>query len=209
MTYVYDILLNFNKDLIEYFEWEDNDNIKYAKKITLFRIDKKTMKDFLCYDIELPSNFIKDTLRYELDGLNDKISYTLFTDTEIVLGVSIKNSKIDLLSRLIIDEEDEIIDIAKNLEEFNISYKVLKRKEKSKGLLTRNELKTKKTLRKEIEDLYIKKNKDKLEYLYYEFTGQECKNINSIYNFLVNSLDHMTEKHLKLFEIIKLSSKKI
>lgn len=32
MVYIYDILLNFNKNLIEYFEWEEKDNIKYIKK---------------------------------------------------------------------------------------------------------------------------------------------------------------------------------
>lgn len=32
MIYIYDILLNFNTSLIEFFEWEENDLIKYIKK---------------------------------------------------------------------------------------------------------------------------------------------------------------------------------
>ena len=32
MIYIYDIVLNLNKELIEYFEWDTNDNIKYIKK---------------------------------------------------------------------------------------------------------------------------------------------------------------------------------
>ena len=35
MIYIYDILLNFNTSLIEFFEWEENDLIKYIKKIML------------------------------------------------------------------------------------------------------------------------------------------------------------------------------
>ena len=205
MAYVYDILLNFNKDLIEFFEWEDIDNIKYAKKITLFKIDKKTMNDFLNYEVELSFDFIKDTLRYELDGLNDKISYTLFTDGEIVLGVSIRNSKIDLLSRLIIDEEDEIINISEGLDFFSIDYKILKERKRESSLLTRKETKIKNDLKNEITKLFEEKNKEKLEYLYYEFTNKESNNLNYIYNFLIKSLDNITESHLKIFEILKLS----
>ena len=37
MTYIYDILLNLSKELIEFFEWEDSDNIKYVKKIAVFK----------------------------------------------------------------------------------------------------------------------------------------------------------------------------
>ena len=33
MSYIYDIILNFNKNLIEFFEWEDSDDIKYVKKV--------------------------------------------------------------------------------------------------------------------------------------------------------------------------------
>ena len=35
MVYIYDILLNFNKNLIEYFEWDDKDSIKYVKSFVL------------------------------------------------------------------------------------------------------------------------------------------------------------------------------
>ena len=38
MTYIYDILLNLSKELIEFFEWEDSDNIKYVKKIVFSKL---------------------------------------------------------------------------------------------------------------------------------------------------------------------------
>ena len=62
------------------------------------------MKDFLNNEIEFNINFLKNTNKYEFDGLENKTSFCLFTDGQIVLGVLIKNRKIDLVSRLIIDE---------------------------------------------------------------------------------------------------------
>ena len=33
MKYIYDIILNFNERLYEFYEWKDNDDIEYIKKI--------------------------------------------------------------------------------------------------------------------------------------------------------------------------------
>ena len=207
MVYVYDILLNFNKDLIEFFEWLDTDNIKFAKKITLFKISTKTMIDFLNYDVEFLDGFINDTIRYELNGSSEKVSYTLFTDGLIVLGVSIKNNKIDLVSRLIIDEEDEIISMSSSLEEYSFDYRIIKRKEIDNNVLTRKELYLKMFLKNEIDSLYNNNDFDKLEYLYYEYTGNECKNHLEIYNYLIDSLFYINNKHRNLFDVLKKSKK--
>ena len=159
MTYVYDILLNFNEKLFEFFEWEDTDNIKYAKKIVLFKIRKNVMYDFLKFNIEFSEEFIKDTLKYEMDGVGDKISYALFTDGALVLGVSIKNNKIDLLSRLIIDEEDEVIEQVEKLSYLNINYKRLEKRNDLNRIITRDEEKLRDELKNEFEFLHFKKNK--------------------------------------------------
>ena len=209
MIYVYDILLNFNKDLIEYFEWEDTDNIKYAKKITLFKIDSKTMNDFLTKDIVFEDNFVKTTLKYELDGLKDKASYTLFTDGKIVIGIIIKNNRIDLVSRLLIDEEEEVIDIAERVDFLDINYRVLNNKNNKDLLLTRKEKNIKEQLTKEINYLYSEKNSEKLEYLYYEYTGKERKDIDYIYKYLIDSLNSLNDRHNNLVDILKLANKNI
>lgn len=209
MIYVYDILLNFNKELIEYFEWENYDNIKYAKKIILFKIDKKTMNDILNYDIEFDSSFINNTNKYDLDGLNNKISYALFTDGDIVLGVSFKNNKLYLLSRLIIDEEDEIINISEKLDNYKINYKKLNLRKKDNRCLTRDEKYKLSIIKEEIDKLYHNKNLEKLKYLYYEFTSKSCDNINYIYKYLIYSLSSYTDKHKRILDVLNMSSKKL
>lgn len=207
MVYVYDILLNFNKDLIEYFEWEDSDNIKYAKKITLFKITRKAMRDILTKEIEFNDNFIKKTLKYELDGFTSKTSYTLFTDETLVVGVTIKNNRIDLVSRLLVDEEQEVIEIAEQIDYANIDYKILKDKVKDSFVLTRKEKLIKTMLYEEIKKLYKEKKFEKLKYLYYEYTGKENRNIKHIYNYLIDSLCDLNYNHKRLIDILELSNK--
>ena len=43
MTYIYDIVLNFNNDFYEFYEWEKNDNLTLIKKIPLIKVES----DFL------------------------------------------------------------------------------------------------------------------------------------------------------------------
>ena len=38
MTYIYDILLNFKDELIEFYDWNKNDNIIHIRKIPLLKI---------------------------------------------------------------------------------------------------------------------------------------------------------------------------
>ena len=38
MTYIYDILLNFKEELIEFYDWNKNDNIIHIRKIPLLKI---------------------------------------------------------------------------------------------------------------------------------------------------------------------------
>ena len=43
MNYIYDIVLNFNKEYYYFFEWKKNDSIINIKKIPCFLIDNNTL----------------------------------------------------------------------------------------------------------------------------------------------------------------------
>ena len=126
-----------------------------------------------------------------------------------MIGLSIKNNKIDLLSRLIIDEEDEVITMANSINKYNINYKKLGLKRKDSRVLTRNEKEKLKGLKKEIINLYKDKNYDKLKYLYYEFTSKYSDNIKFIYENLLNSFNSYNKNHDRLIKVLKLSGKKM
>lgn len=207
MAYIYDILLNFNKELIEFFEWEENDKIKYIKKIALFKIKKPILKDIINNEITLENNFLDKVSSYEINGLESYKS-CLLTDGEMGLGILIKNNKIISYSRLLLDEENEILEVSEKLDYTNINYKIIKPKNNKINNLTRKEQIMKNKLNTILDDLYNKEEREKLYYLYYEYTNKESKNINYIYTHLKQSLKAFNNKHKYLLAILE-SVKKI
>ncbi|MGM9879629.1 MAG: DUF3603 family protein [Bacilli bacterium] len=209
MTYIYDILLNLNKDLIEFFEWEDSDNIKYVKKIAVFKTSSKIIKDIIFNEVIFDSNFTKIIPKYEMNGMKSAGSLCLLTDGLMVIGLLIKESKPILISRLLLDEEFEVLELADSLENTNINYKIVNSKPKERNSLTRKEKEIKEKLSLEIDKLYEMNNGEKLIYLYYEFTNLECSNTDYIYKYLKDSLKNFSDKHRKLYDILLLSNTKL
>lgn len=206
MVYIYDILLNFNKDLIEYFEWEDTDSIKYVKKVALFKVENKVLFDMINKLIVFSEEFINNVPKYEMNGMKDAGSVCLFTDGFMVIGVLIKEGKPVLFSRLLLDEESEVLDISSKMSVSNIEYSIKGERYFNKENLTRKELLIKEKLSLEIDRLFEEKNYDKLLYLYYEYTNKEGNNIEYVYKFLKNSINDFNDKHRYLFDILLLSN---
>ncbi len=206
MVYIYDILLNFNKDLIEYFEWEDTDSIKYVKKVALFKVENKVLFDMINKLIVFSEEFINNVPKYEMNGMKDAGSVCLFTDGFMVIGVLIKEGKPVLFSRLLLDEEREVLDISSKMSVSNIEYSIKENRYINKENLTRKELLIKEKLSLEIDRLFEEKNYDKLLYLYYEYTNKEGNNIEYVYKFLKNSINDFNDKHRYLFDILLLSN---
>lgn len=206
MVYIYDILLNFNKNLIEYFEWDDKDSIKYVKKIALFKVSSKVIDDFIRKMVIFDDSFLNSVPKYEMNGFKDAGSVCLFTDNFLVIGVLIKDKKIVSFSRLLLDEEKEVLETADKIITTDIKYRITGERVLEKSTLTRKELFIKERLIMELDKLFKDKNYDKLLYLYYEYTNKEGKNVESAYNYLKSSLENFNEKHKYLFDILLLSS---
>ena len=60
MTYIYDILLNFTDEnrIIEFFEWDDSDNLEHIKKIPVFRTSSKQLSELLNNQIIVEKEFL-------------------------------------------------------------------------------------------------------------------------------------------------------
>lgn len=209
MVYIYDILLNFNKDLIEFFEWEDTDNIKYVKKIVVFKTSSKVINDVIYNEVVFDSNFTRTIPKYEMNGMKDAGSLCILTDGLMAIGLLIKNNKPILISRLLLDEEYEVLELVNNLDNTIINYKIMNPKTKEIGFLTRKERKIKNKLSLEIDKLYEIDKNEKLIYLYYEFTNCESGNVDYIYKYLKDSLNNFDYRHKKLYDILLLSNAKL
>lgn len=209
MIYVYDVVLNLNSNLIEYFEWEEKDNIKYIRKIPFYKINKTTMNDFIKNNVVVDKDFldkIYDKCKLEENYNNDYKYLCLFTDGNIILGVSFnKKGENKYISRLLLDEEDEILLLGNRLSLTNINYCVKSCKEKKETNLTRTEELIKSTLEKELKSLYEKNLVDKLNYFYFEYFNKINNNKELCYKELIESLNNnFNKKHVNLYNILKM-----
>lgn len=210
MIYVYDVVLNLNDTLVEFFEWEEKDNIKYVRKIPFYKINKKTMNDFIKNNVKVEEEFIEklyDKAKLE-DNYNDEYKYlALFTDGNLILGVSFtKDGKNKLISRLLLDEEDEILLLGNRLTLTNIDYNIINSKNNNNTSLTRSEFLIKINLEKEFKTLYDNNLVDKLNYFYFEYFNKINNNKELCYQELIDSLNkNFNKKHVNLYNIIKLS----
>ena len=208
MTFLYDILLNFNINFYEFFEWEKDDKIYHIKKIPLFKVNTKFMEDLFANRIKLNDNFYNliSNKTEVFEGKKIKIlKYScIFTDGYKVIGILYdKELK---LSDLLLDEANDAINISKRCNILDIEYNIMEPINLN-YFETRKELKLKNDLKEEIDKIYKDKDINKLKYLYFEYSNKNINNIDKIYVDLINSLDSINIKHKKLFDLIKLSKK--
>lgn len=207
MVYIYDIILNFNDELIEFFEWEDNDNIKYIKKLPLIRVEDSLIKDILENDILFADDFLEQiknkTIYY--DSKRDNYPVIVLSNQDIVIAILLKENDYKY-SRLLLDEEYEVLNIADKLSVTKVDYTV-KGKKIFNSNLTRKERKIRGILLNEIDYLYNSNKLDKLNYYYYEYFNEINNNKEEVYERLKNSLGVIDERHIKLLEIVKLANK--
>ncbi len=211
MIYIYDILLNFNTSLIEFFEWEENDLIKYVKKLPIYKVSDDFLYNLVNNEIKVSDDFlneIKDKTLFE--EKSEEFKYcSLLTNNKIVLGVLFNEfGNVLYLSRLLIEEEKEILTIANRLSLYHINYEICNFNNEISDNLTRKERNIKNNLLNKINDLYKNNDYEKLSYLYYEYFNKIGNSKEEIYNNLIKSINNFNPKHNILYNILKLSEQK-
>ena len=213
MTYIYDILLDFNADFYEFYEWEKKDTIIHIKKIPIFKVDNMMLDDLLTKKIQINDPFSFEILNKTEVFENKKIKTikyaALFTDSYRVVAALLNDDLVvTRLSDLQLDEELDALAISKRCNLIPITYNIIGTKKDYK-FLTRNEIKIKKYLLAEIKNAYKENDIKKLEYLYFEFFNKVPKEETKIIEELVLSLDlEVNDKHKKLYELMKLANEK-
>ena len=92
MTYMYDILLNFtdSKRIYDFFEWDCNDEILNIKKISIFKVSKKTLLDIYNYKVKIDDNFLKKIENTAIIYKQSKRKYkylTILSDGNKAIGI--------------------------------------------------------------------------------------------------------------------------
>jgi len=206
MNFIYDIVLNFNKDYYDFFEWNKKDSIVNIKKIPLFIVNNDIFNSMKYDSVSVNTNFI-DSIRDKTYTYNrQKIGNTcLLSNGKQVIGV-LFNDKGDLIKRssLLLDEEEEVLDEIYSDEITDIDIVKIK-KGKSNDSVNR--------VQKEKKDFLIKyinreKNSTNLKYLYYDYFEKDEEDSNVIRESLINEIkNNWNKKFDSFYETVKIFSK--
>ena len=209
MNYIYDVTLNLNKKLYEFYEWKEEDNPEFILKIPVYKVDLETFLDMKYNDVIISKKILDEiedkTESYSPNSI-DIIRYAcVFVCDESTIAIEFDSSGNNYMkSSILLDEENEILDMINNIKYKVFDYKVKKTFKKAKRLLTRNEENLQKNMIKKIDNIYKNKEYSKLKYIFFEIYNEKTDDINKVYDKLMNVLLNADEKTKKLNNILNL-----
>lgn len=184
MTYIYDILLNFNEEYYDFYDWNKSDKIIHIKKIPIYKVDDNVLKDIVNNYIIFDESFldlIKEKtevfLKHEIKRL--KYSCLLCTNEKILAINMNQKGKVIGISDLLIDEYSELVETLKDCKSIDIKYFV-EAKKIYETFKTRSDKSKECFILKELN----KFKDDELQYIYYEIYLENENNRNKILDCL-------------------------
>ena len=206
MNFIYDIVLNFNKDYYDFFQWNKKDSIVNIKKIPLFIVNNDIFNSMKYDSVSVKKSFI-DSIKDKTYTYNrQKIGNTcLLSNGKQVIGV-LFNDKGYLVKRssLLLDEEEEVLDEIYNDEIYDIEIINIK-KNKIKTNVNR--------IQKEKKDFLIKyinreSNFINLKYLYYDYFEIDEDDVSIIKCKLIEEIkNNWNKKFDRFYETVKIFNK--
>lgn len=211
MNYIYDILLNFNRQLYDFFEWDINDNIVHIRKIPLYKINTKSLLKIRDNRIRFEQEFLEKVKNKTEVFTNKDVEFLeysfLLTDGSSVLALKCnQNGESIGKSMLLVDEDMEVLDVSKKIKETEILFEVML-EERYIPLKTRKEQRMEKYVRDELHKSGKQKANEKLEYLYFECFGKSEHSIDTILNHFYLQMKKGNYSLIqKLYDFFKLIS---
>ena len=206
MTYIYDVTLNFNETLYDFFEWNSSDTLTHVRKIPIFKVSNDVFIDILSNIVKISDtilNRIKD--KTDVYGKKNK-SFTacLIRNEDNIIALRFNDEGISkYISNIVVEEELDILEIKVNTTKV-FEYEIIKPR---KNLLTtRYDSMNKTYIEKQLNSLNIKKDKEKIKYLYFEYFGKYITDETLALTRLKKEFNNNSSNVLKDF--LKLSSNK-
>lgn len=206
MSFYYDIELNFNEERIwEFYEWEKNDVLTHIKKIPLFKVDSNILYDFLEYQIILDKEFMSSIKKKTITN-KETIDYAfIISDGKNALALESNDlGNLVCYSKLTLEDENNLNEIIFTIKKTEINYQKEEKKIIDHTLRQINY--EKKIISCELNTLNDKKDKTKMQYLYYEYFGEIDSDFKKMYQKLNQLLEQEYDENLHhIYELIKLS----
>lgn len=172
MTYIYDVTLNFNEVLYDFFEWNNSDNLIHVRKIPIFKVSNDTFLNVLTYEVQL-SDEILYKIKDKTDTYGKKTkSFTscLIRNEDNIIALKFDDNGISKqVSSIIIEEELDILEIRVSMTK-SFEYKTLNKRKFLTS--TRYDSVNRTYLQKQINSLNIDNDREKIKYLYFEYFGK-------------------------------------
>ncbi len=212
MNYIYDVLLNFNKKLYDFYDWNEKDKITHIRKIPSFKISNKDFENFQKNIIKIDNTFLqKINSKTEQFKKNDifKIKYaSIFSNGKDVIAIKWNRNGISTSkSTLCIDEGTDIIEIINRQKESEIKYKIIK-KDEIPTFKTRFEIENQKKLTEELQNIYRQNNYKKMSYIHLECFGWTEDNIEKAYDKLKKEIAKENDNFYKIYNFFKITNQK-
>ena len=202
MNYIYDVYLNLNDTLYDFFDWNKNDKLMHIKKIPIIMVSNDVIKELINYKIKVDLEFLNNIYdKTELWNLSEKIDFcSLFSDNTTIIAIQFDNKGNSIeKSYLMIDEELEILDETKKFKVKELNYQVINKT--CPIFKTRKEVREENFIETELKNI----ENDKLNYIYFECFGKHEKNKKAMLNS-INRLSKNSKTYKNLYDILKLTS---
>ncbi len=207
MTYIYDVTLNFNEVLYDFFEWNNSDNLIHVRKIPIFKVSNDTFLNVLTYEVQL-SDEILYKIKDKTDTYGKKTkSFTscLIRNEDNIIALKFDDNGISKqVSSIIIEEELDILEIRVSMTK-SFEYKTLNKRKFLTS--TRYDSVNRTYLQKQINSLNIDNDREKIKYLYFEYFGKYINDEKTALNKLKKEIIKDNYNN-NLKDFFKLSSNK-
>ena len=212
MNYIYDILLNFQKAFYDFYEWNEEDEIIHIRKIPLFRVSNPDFNNFKNNTVKFDKTFTEKiynrTEKFKKINIATLNYVFLVSNSKEAMALKLgKNGVVTHKSSLLIDEEDEIADMANDLKLFPIEYSIVN-KGSDNTFQTRNEKENSVSIINKLNNLYTHKDDDKLKFLYLECFNKKEEDATKAFNALKNEVVLNSKNYFKISDFFKIISQK-
>lgn len=207
MMFVYDLFLNFNKEMYDFYDWKETDEINHYRRIPLIKINECLYNLLLNEKILVSESFlnsIKNKTQMYKDKLIKQVEYaSVFTNGYDSFAILFdKDGRINKRSSIQITDDIEINEIALRLKITGIKYSKLQNRNNKVLLLTRKEKELMSEILNKIE--IIKENNEVLKYLYYEWNNELYKGNNCYEELKKTIIQKFNENNKEFLNILDL-----
>ena len=168
MDYIYDIVLNFQNDYYDFYEWKKTDKVINVKKIPVYLVNNQNYLNLKYNEVIIDNT-----------KLPNNTKMFLATNGQEVMGLLLDNQgKIIKKSSLLLEESEEVLNEKDTIKALPLKY--IKNISKPHNIDSRIHKEKIKYINKYLSNIDIKKDEYLLKYIYYETYKKEENNVRTI-----------------------------